>query len=116
MSPEPLLQGPRIFRPTTANLARLAALLRRGELVGVPSETVYGLAAVQNRAQASPGKAVADVCGGCGADVAEGVGARRSQRATGKADEATKTRMPGHPNGDGRTAGAYEIGHDREFR
>jgi len=45
MSPEPLLQGPRIFRPTTANLARLAALLRRGELVGVPSETVYGLAA-----------------------------------------------------------------------
>ncbi len=45
MSSEPLLQGPRIFRPTTANLARLAALLRRGELVGVPSETVYGLAA-----------------------------------------------------------------------
>jgi L-threonylcarbamoyladenylate synthase len=36
---------PRIFRPTPANLARLAAALRRGALVGVPAETVYGLAA-----------------------------------------------------------------------
>lgn len=36
---------PRVFRPTPANLARLAALLRRGGLVGVPAETVYGLAA-----------------------------------------------------------------------
>lgn len=35
----------RIFRPTATNLARLAAALRRGEIVGVPSETVYGLAA-----------------------------------------------------------------------
>lgn len=36
---------PRILRPTPANLARLAAVLRRGGIVGVPSETVYGLAA-----------------------------------------------------------------------
>ncbi len=36
---------PRILRPTPVNLARAAAALRRGELVGVPSETVYGLAA-----------------------------------------------------------------------
>ncbi len=36
---------PRIFQPTPANLARLAAALRRGALVGVPAETVYGLAA-----------------------------------------------------------------------
>ena len=36
---------PRIFRPTPANLARLAAVLRSGGIVGVPSETVYGLAA-----------------------------------------------------------------------
>ncbi|TAG26791.1 MAG: threonylcarbamoyl-AMP synthase, partial [Verrucomicrobia bacterium] len=36
---------PRIYRPTPLNLARLAAILRRGGIVGVPSETVYGLAA-----------------------------------------------------------------------
>ena len=36
---------PRILRPTPVNLARAAAALRRGEIVGVPSETVYGLAA-----------------------------------------------------------------------
>lgn len=36
---------PRVFRPTENNLARLAARLRRGDIVGVPSETVYGLAA-----------------------------------------------------------------------
>lgn len=36
---------PRIFRPTPANLRRLAAILKRGGIVGVPSETVYGLAA-----------------------------------------------------------------------
>lgn len=36
---------PRLLRPTPANLARLAAALRRGDIVGVPSETVYGLAA-----------------------------------------------------------------------
>jgi L-threonylcarbamoyladenylate synthase len=36
---------PRIFSPTSANLDRLAAILRRGGIVGVPSETVYGLAA-----------------------------------------------------------------------
>ena len=41
--PAPL--PPRIFRPTPVNLARLGAALRRGDLVGVPSETVYGLAA-----------------------------------------------------------------------
>lgn len=35
----------RIFRPTPTNLRRMAALLKRGELVAVPSETVYGLAA-----------------------------------------------------------------------
>jgi len=40
--------GPRsahIYRATPRNLARLAAALRRGELVAVPTETVYGLAA-----------------------------------------------------------------------
>lgn len=42
--PVPTLR-PRILRPTPVNLARAAAVLRRGEIVGVPSETVYGLAA-----------------------------------------------------------------------
>jgi L-threonylcarbamoyladenylate synthase len=41
----PAALRPRIFQPTPANLARLAAALRRGDLVGVPAETVYGLAA-----------------------------------------------------------------------
>jgi L-threonylcarbamoyladenylate synthase len=36
---------PRIFQPTPANLRRLAAILKGGGIVGVPSETVYGLAA-----------------------------------------------------------------------
>lgn len=35
----------RILRGTAPNLAKLAAALRRGEIVGVPTETVYGLAA-----------------------------------------------------------------------
>lgn len=35
----------RIYRPTPANLARLAGVLVRGGLVAVPTETVYGLAA-----------------------------------------------------------------------
>ncbi len=35
----------RVYRGTPHNLAMLAAKLRAGELVGVPSETVYGLAA-----------------------------------------------------------------------
>jgi len=35
----------RIYRGTPGNLARLARALRRGELVAVPTETVYGLAA-----------------------------------------------------------------------
>ena len=35
----------RIYRGTTANLTRLARRLRAGELVAVPTETVYGLAA-----------------------------------------------------------------------
>jgi len=35
----------RIYRPTPRNLALLARLLRDGDLVAVPSETVYGLAA-----------------------------------------------------------------------
>lgn len=34
----------RIHRPTPANLHRLAAVLRRGGLVAIPTETVYGLA------------------------------------------------------------------------
>ena len=34
-----------IVRPTAANLARLARVLQRGGIVGVPTETVYGLAA-----------------------------------------------------------------------
>jgi len=35
----------RIYRGTARNLDRLASLLQRGELVAVPTETVYGLAA-----------------------------------------------------------------------
>jgi len=35
----------RIYRGTPRNLARLARALQRGELVAVPTETVYGLAA-----------------------------------------------------------------------
>jgi len=35
----------RIYRPTLTNIARLAASIRAGKLVAVPSETVYGLAA-----------------------------------------------------------------------
>lgn len=35
----------RIYGGTATNLARLATLLRKGELVAVPTETVYGLAA-----------------------------------------------------------------------
>lgn len=46
---------PRILRPTPANLARLAAALRRGAIVGVPSETVYGLAADALSAEACAG-------------------------------------------------------------
>lgn len=42
---DPDRQTPRILQPTEANLRRLAAVLRRGGIVGVPSETVYGLAA-----------------------------------------------------------------------
>lgn len=38
-------QVARIYRPTRSNLARLASRLKKGHLVGVPSETVYGLAA-----------------------------------------------------------------------
>ncbi|MFI5336084.1 MAG: L-threonylcarbamoyladenylate synthase [Opitutales bacterium] len=35
----------RVYFPTPLNLRRLAAALRRGELVALPTETVYGLAA-----------------------------------------------------------------------
>jgi L-threonylcarbamoyladenylate synthase len=35
----------RVYRGTPRNLARLANVLRRGEIVAVPTETVYGLAA-----------------------------------------------------------------------
>lgn len=42
MTPHP---PARTYRGTARNLATLAAALRRGELVGVPTETVYGLAA-----------------------------------------------------------------------
>jgi L-threonylcarbamoyladenylate synthase len=35
----------KIFAPTPTNLRRLAAVLRRGGLVAIPTETVYGLAA-----------------------------------------------------------------------
>lgn len=35
----------RVHAPTPANLRRLAAALRQGELVAIPTETVYGLAA-----------------------------------------------------------------------
>ncbi len=46
---------PRLLRPTPANLGRLATILRRGGLVGVPSETVYGLAADALSAEACAG-------------------------------------------------------------
>jgi L-threonylcarbamoyladenylate synthase len=42
----------RTYRGTPRNLAFLAARLRRGELVAVPTETVYGLAADATRADA----------------------------------------------------------------
>jgi L-threonylcarbamoyladenylate synthase len=35
----------KVYSPTPSNLRRLAAALRRGELVAMPTETVYGLAA-----------------------------------------------------------------------
>jgi L-threonylcarbamoyladenylate synthase len=35
----------RLYRPTDANLRKLADILRGGDLVAVPTETVYGLAA-----------------------------------------------------------------------
>ena len=35
----------RVYSPTPTNLRRLAAALQRGELVAIPTETVYGLAA-----------------------------------------------------------------------
>jgi L-threonylcarbamoyladenylate synthase len=41
----PLTVKTRVYSPTPANLRRLAAALRRGELVAIPTETVYGLAA-----------------------------------------------------------------------
>jgi L-threonylcarbamoyladenylate synthase len=34
----------KVYSPTPANLRRLAGALRRGELVAIPTETVYGLA------------------------------------------------------------------------
>lgn len=43
--PMPRKPTARIFRGTPRNLAFLAQRLREGELVGVPTETVYGLAA-----------------------------------------------------------------------
>jgi L-threonylcarbamoyladenylate synthase len=46
---------PRILRPTPTNLDRLAAILRQGGIVGVPSETVYGLAANALDAEACAG-------------------------------------------------------------
>ncbi len=39
------LRPARVYRGTAHNLTRLARALRRGELVAVPTETVYGLAA-----------------------------------------------------------------------
>jgi L-threonylcarbamoyladenylate synthase len=41
----PFFVKTRTYSPTPANLRRLAAALQRGELVAVPTETVYGLAA-----------------------------------------------------------------------
>ena len=35
----------RVYTPTPRNLRLLAATLKRGELVAIPTETVYGLAA-----------------------------------------------------------------------
>ena len=41
----PAKRTARVYRPTPANMARLAKVLARGGLVAVPTETVYGLAA-----------------------------------------------------------------------
>ena len=46
---------PRILRPTPVNLSRVAAVLRRGGIAGVPAETVYGLAADALDAEACAG-------------------------------------------------------------
>ncbi|MEY4005193.1 MAG: hypothetical protein RLZZ221_1289 [Verrucomicrobiota bacterium] len=50
-----LIRRARILSGTPANLRRLAGLLRRGGLVGVPTETVYGLAADALEATACAG-------------------------------------------------------------
>ena len=42
----------KIYSPTPANLRLLAGALQRGELVGLPTETVYGLAARADSAAA----------------------------------------------------------------
>src|SRR6476620_11323588 len=44
MSGEPSMSA-KILSPTVPNLKRLAQALQRGELVAIPTETVYGLAA-----------------------------------------------------------------------
>lgn len=46
---------PRILQPTAGNLQRVAEMLRLGQLAGVPSETVYGLAANALSAEACAG-------------------------------------------------------------
>src|SRR5258708_36717372 len=51
LSPEIMIQA-KIYPPTPTNLRHLAAVLRRGGLVAMPTETVYGLAANALDAQA----------------------------------------------------------------
>lgn len=52
MSGQPDLFGTETALPDTAGLARAAALLRAGEVVALPTETVYGLAADATNAEA----------------------------------------------------------------
>lgn len=47
--PQSILMTDRIFAPTDASLALAADCLRAGGLVGLPTETVYGLAALASR-------------------------------------------------------------------
>lgn len=52
MSGQPDLFGTETALPDAAGLARAAALLRAGEVVAIPTETVYGLAADATNAEA----------------------------------------------------------------
>ena len=37
-----------IYKPTAKNLNKSVKLLKEGQLIGIPTETVYGLASIAN--------------------------------------------------------------------